>query len=165
MSTKKPQPDRVNAHEAKRQIISTFAAASLNDERTTLRSRGVNKPISDDDLEDALLRLSHGDRMDMVTSAIGVDRSSLLSRATRDRDFSERLQNAQTMGAYARVEYAARVAAGEEGYSTGSIERDKLVCDQAWKWARTIGNRIFGDKLQVEQRTVTINLNKSEQDW
>lgn len=102
--------------------------------------------------------LACGIPMDVVTDEFGLSRAALLGYGHRNADKGPILRDAMAMGTVSIVNDTFRVARGEEGYSTGNIERDKMVVDLAWKYAKTIGNRIFGDKLQVEQHAIMVML-------
>ncbi len=125
--------------------------------------RGVHVAITDEELESALLRLSAGDNMTSVTAELGVCRSALQWKAHSDPDFRDRLRLALEMGAYAAAENTFSIARGEPGFSTGSIERDKLLVDVSWRWAKTVGNRIFGDKLAVDHRQIVMKFTSDDE--
>ena len=91
--------------------------------------------VSDAQTDHAIERIAAGDSQKNVTAQLGVARSHLLERAHRDPDFKERLRTAQEMGAYAIVENTLNIASDGD-LSSGSIERDKLMCDVAWRWGR-----------------------------
>lgn len=140
---------------ARHEAVDALVEVTARDVRSP---RGKDKPITSEMLEDALLMLEDGVRMDVACERLGLHNGSLTSYGSRHPEFGAQLREAMALGTINIVNNTFRVARGEEGFSTGSIERDKLLCDMSWRYAKTIGNRIFGDKLQVDQRTVTINL-------
>lgn len=152
------------AAEERKATATEIATQSLVHDRA-LATRGRNKPVTDEMREEALTLLANGMPMDRVTDHFGVDRCALLVNGIKNPDFDQRLKIAMALGTVDIVNATSRIAAGEPGFSSGSIERDKLMVDNAWRYAKTIGNRIFGDKLQVDQRTITITVNRDDTDW
>ncbi len=145
-------------------VASELAEVSLVHDRA-LAHRGKDKPITEEMRAEALTMLANGMPMDRVTDHFGVDRCSLFVHGVNDPAFDTQLKSAMAIGTVDIVNATFRIANGDAGYSTGSIERDKLKVDNAWRYAKTIGNRIFGDKLQVEQRTLSITVQKDDVDW
>lgn len=140
-------------------------ALALDTAQREMAYRGSNKPVTREMEEQALQMLADGHPMDVVCDHFQINRSTLLCRGQRDPGFSEELTRAMSMGTVSTINSAMRTARGEEGYTTGSIERDKLVCDMAWRYAKTIGNKIFGDKLQIDQRSIQITVQRDDTDW
>lgn len=152
------------AAEERKATATEIATKSLVNDRA-LAQRGKEKPITDEMREEALILLANGMPMDRVTDYFGVDRCSLLVNGLKNPDFDQRLKMAMALGTVDIVNATSRIAAGEAGYSSGSIERDKLMVDNAWRYAKTIGNRIFGDKLMVDQRSITITVARDDTEW
>lgn len=148
----------------RKDAAQSLAAVSLRKDRE-LAHRGKDKPITVEMQEEALMMLANGVPMDRVCEHFEVNRCALLVRGQSDPDFDTRLKMAMALGTVEIVNATFRVADAEEGYTTGSIERDKLKIDNAWRYAKTIGNRIFGDKLQVDQRTISISIRSDDTDW
>jgi len=148
----------------RKDTASSLAAVSEAKDRA-LAIRGKDKPITDEMREEALIMLANGNPMDRVTEHFGVSRCALLLNGHNNAEFGLRLRDAMAMGTVEIVNATFRVADAEPGYSTGSIERDKLKIDNAWRYAKTIGNRIFGDRLQVDQRSITITIQNDDSDW
>lgn len=130
-----------------------------------LQHRGKDKPITEEMRNDALTMLANGMPMDRVCEHFGVDRCALMVHGHRDEEYGAKLKDALTIGTFDMVNNTFRILDGEEGYTTGSIERDKARADNIWRYAKTIGNRLFGDRLQVDQRSITINVQKDDVDW
>lgn len=144
---------------ARKAAVNDLVTVTVEREAKALaKTRGKDRPITDEMFEDALQMLSSGSPMDVVTGELGLSRAAILGYAHRNPDKAPALRDAMAMGTVSIVNDTFRVARGEEGYSTGSIERDKMIVDLAWKYAKTIGNRIFGDKLQVEQHSIMVML-------
>lgn len=148
----------------RKDAASSLAAISEAKDRA-LAHRGKDKPITDEMREEALIMIANGNPMDRVCEHFGLDRASLLINGNKNPDFGARLKEAMAMGTVEIINATFRVADAEPGYTTGSIERDKLKIDNAWRYAKTIGNRIFGDRLQVDQRSITINVQRDDVDW
>lgn len=123
------------------------------------------RPITPEIEQEALQMLADGRSMSEVTAHFGLSRAALLVYGNRNPDFNEQIMRAMSLGTVSIINDAMMTAKGEPGYTTGSIERDKLVADMAWRYAKTIGNRIFGDKLQVDQRQIVINYDRTDEDW
>ena len=113
--------------------------------------------VSEEDYQDALLRLASGEQMKSVTERLGLSRNALLVRANRDEEFNRMLDIAHQMGAWARIENAERMLLDSDT-SVGAVRKATAYADFV-KWlAPRLHRERFGDKLQVDQRMVTINL-------
>lgn len=148
----------------RKDAAQAIAAISLRKDRE-LAHRGKDKPITQAMRDEALTMLANGMPMDRVTDHFGVDRCALFVHGVRNEDFKAQLTDALALGTFDMVNNTFRILSGEEGYTTGSIERDKALADNIWKYAKTIGNRMFGDKLQVDQRTISITVRSDDTDW
>ena len=138
-------------------------AKSLYREET---GRKCFKKMSDETAENALEMIARGEMMLKITEKLRLTRGALASRAAASPNFARRLHEARATGAWSIAEYGSLAAMGEEGFTTGSIERDKLVSNNCWKWARHLNQKVFGDKVQVDQRTVQVNISKEDaDDW
>lgn len=111
--------------------------------------------VTEQQYQDALQRLADGDTMRNVTQELGLSRSALLVRAYDHEDFGRMLATAMEIGQLAQLENAVDGLRGGE-MSTGSIERDKAVADFAKWMASRVARRLFGDKLQIDQRQLQI---------
>lgn len=156
MTTKRTstKSKRIVANEAIRGMVDQIEA---EDRQITTWNYGK---VTEEQYQHALERLANGDTMRNVTQELGLSRSALLVRANQHDDFRTRLSTAMEIGMLARLENAGEALAGGEG-STNSIERDKAVADFAKWMAARLGRRMFGDKLQIDQRSVNIIIPRS----
>lgn len=114
--------------------------------------------VTDEQWEWALDRIANGDTDASVMRQLGVVRSTILEKCDRDPEFEVRYRRAIEI-AYINIAHDIRcVTRGEPGYSSGDTRRDELIAKYDLELAKRFANRIIGDKLQVDQRTVTINL-------
>lgn len=114
------------------------------EDRKTARRGGYK--VTEEQFAWALDRIASGDTVRNVSLHLQITRSALRSRANGDPDFAARLDEAQAMGAWARLENAEdRLING-----TGSVERDKAIMDYAKWMAARLDRRTFGDRVQVD---------------
>ena len=154
---------KIAATKVKHEIVTTLATNDLVAESKALAKRGKDKPITEDDLDYALERLRAGDNMTVITDHLKLSAGAIWHVAYRDPEFHRRLSAALEIGQHTMVSRLERIASGE--LSTGSIERDKLLCDVILKVAKAYNRRTFGDKVEVEQRSVVINIGDKESEW
>lgn len=124
----------------------------------------VMPKLSEDDWEQVLERIANGEIPAQVMRSYGCEPHALISKEKRDQDFCRALSEAYAAAFFNHMIDARSVARGLEGYTTGSIERDKLVIDTDYRMAKALVPRLI-DKQQVEQRSVIINLNNQDTDW
>lgn len=115
-------------------------------------------PSYADTLEAQILidMVSDGKFLVDACAASGAKVSTVYSRIDKDERFAKEMERARRLGFDVRASNTLRVARGEEGYSTGDVKRDTLICKQEnhmlAKWHPTV----YGDKLQVETKTATV---------
>lgn len=153
------------AAEERTSVAAQLATINANNERPLVRRDELGRvlPLPDIIVDDALFRLSCGEPMRTIALALGFDRSALLSKAHTDPDFASRLRLSQEMGAYAAAENTFAIADGVEGFSTGNLDRDKAKIDVAWRWTKTIGSRIFGDRLAIDHRQIVMKFTSDDE--
>lgn len=161
----KHRPQRTNAAQAAvRQDIADSVTASgvpaTVEEYTRLRDQGgrLLPKLSPDQIEWALERIGSGDAMRNICEDLSITPASLYSRAYQDPAFAERFRTAIEIGQHARLDRAERMILGEDGYTTGSIERDKAYLDFA-KWMASKLNRgAFGERSPLAGSNIIIQL-------
>lgn len=136
---------------------SEHAEISAANDIQKAKPRGKPVAISEEDIEHALDRLANGDMMRNVTRDLGVTRSALLKRANVDDEFGKTLRLAMEIGTFAMLENAYDTISGGE-LSTGDVQRDREIARFAQWYASRIGRRHFGERLQIDQGRVVINL-------
>lgn len=117
-----------------------------------------HKHLRPEDVEKALLMISQGQMMRTVTEILGVTAAALHRRAAYDSDLAKRLNEAKAAGAWAWAEHGTLAAMGVEGFSKGSVARDRLIYEATQKWAKTLNQQVFGDKVQVDTRSISITV-------
>ena len=81
-----------------------------------------------------------------------------------DPAFNEMITTGMAIGQHVLVDVVQDIARGGR-FSTGSIERDKLLIATIMNVAAKRNRAEFGDKLQVDQRVINITLDRKESDW
>lgn len=106
--------------------------------------------------------VSEGTTLTDACKTVGAAVSTVYYRIDKDIKFQEEMERARRLGFDVRASNTLRVARGEAGFSTGDVKRDTLICKQEnhmlAKWHPTI----YGDKLQVEQKTATVVIPTSD---
>ncbi|MDH7971066.1 hypothetical protein QH494_02635 [Sphingomonas sp. AR_OL41] len=139
--------------------IAKIAANIEREDRAITKGDGYK--VSAAQYDWALERIASGDTIKNVTTHLKISRASLLKRASVDEDFAKAFNAALAIGVWARLENAEdRLENG-----TGSVARDKALMDHAHWMATRLASRVFGDKIQVDQRSITINVDKDAADW
>lgn len=122
-------------------------------------------PLSDDQLEWALDRIAAGDTMRNVTKSLGISRAALAVRAHDDPDgFGKSLSIAQEIGTWSRLENAEDMIMNGE-LSTGSFDRDREALKYAMWMASKLNRTKFGDKLQIDHRSVNVHIAREDSEW
>ncbi|MXO94272.1 hypothetical protein GRI62_11765 [Erythrobacter arachoides] len=150
-------------------MSKTIAKASANAELEAKREyrlandgkRGGYKHLTPEQVEDALEMIRCGRMMAEVTAKLGVSKGALASRAATNPEFAKQLHEARAIGAWMIAEYGHAALMGVEGFTTGSVERDKAISASCWKWAKHLNQQVFGDKVEVNQTTLTLSINRS----
>ncbi len=146
------------------------AQSALTNERASTRiakrneaGRVVSK-LTEDDWADVLDRIANGELPGSVMQSFGVQPHALNAKEKRDPEFKAALSEAYA-GAFFNVMIDARsVARGVEGYSSGNIERDKLIVDLDWKLAKALVPRLV-DKQQIDQRSINITIARDDTEY
>lgn len=82
----------------------------------------------------------------------------------KDATFNEMVLRAMAIGQHVLIDVMQDIARAGR-FSTGSIERDKLLIQTIANVASKRNRADFGDKLQVDQRVINITLDRKESDW
>ena len=150
--------------------------AALNERSTGIAERASNRialrdaagrsvaKLSNDDWSDVLDRIANGEIPSSVMRSFGVKPHALNANEKVDLEFSKRLSQAYSTAYFNFMVDGREVARGNEGYSSGNIERDKLIIDTDWKMAKALVPRLV-DKQQIDQRTIVINVVKDDAEW
>lgn len=120
--------------------------------------------VADAEWEWAIERLAAGDSMRNVCAHLQVTRYALMQKAIKDTKFKAMLDAAIDYGGHAMVDNALDAAWGGD-CSTGSIERDKLVVQMVQWYAARRSRKAFGDRQEIDVRTVQITLDKDDVNW
>lgn len=103
-----------------------------------------------------------GETLASACAATGAAVSTIYYRIDRDEKFREAMERARKAGAQALASSTLRVAKGEEGFSTGDVKRDTLICKQINHLLSKWHPNEYGEKLQVEQKTATVAIPVSD---
>lgn len=149
------------AHQAKYEI-----ATSRAQNRIAQRNAAglVVAKLSEDDWDTILDRIANGEIPAQVMRSYDVQPHTLAAKAKRDIDFDKKLSEAYAHAFFDHMIDARSVARGLEGFTTGSIERDKLVIDTDWRLAKALVPRLI-DKQQVDTRSISITVAKDDTEW
>jgi hypothetical protein len=149
------------AHQAKYEIATSRAQNRIAERNA---AGLVVAKLSDDDWDTILDRIANGEIPAQVMRSYDVQPHTLAAKAKRDIDFDKRLSEAYSHAFFDHMIDARSVARGLEGYTTGSIERDKLVIDTDWRLAKALVPRLI-DKQQVDTRSISITVQKDDTEW
>ena len=105
---------------------------------------------------ESLLSITYDDRM---PSWVTINNWRLADQA-----FNEAVTRGMMIGQHVLMDVVQDIARGGR-FSTGSTERDKLLIATIMNVASKRNRAEFGDKLQVDQRVISITLESKESDW
>lgn len=121
------------------------------------------KTVHDPDIigPDIVARLCDGESLQQVCIDPAMPSIRTVNRwMSADSDFADAVRNARQIGSNALMDAAVNIAAGGV-HSTGSIERDKLLCS-VLKW---VVSKRDPDHIKFEHGSVFINIGADEADW
>lgn len=172
--TKKRNPDSTeltvpNKHDHGALVSAAKAERALRQrEEATRRLNERNEAgrfvstISDQDWNDILDRIAAGETDAQVMKDYGVERATIIAKRHRDPAFAERYYGAVAEAFVTLAQDIRQVTRGVEGYSTGDVRRDELVAKYDLELAKRFANKILGDKVQVDQRSISINIDRND---
>lgn len=121
--------------------------------------------ISDDDWQEIIERVAAGELIDSISKSFDIDRMTISRKCKRDKSYAELYKEAREQAALTIFEETRQVARGVEGKSSGNVRRDELIVKTDMEYAKRIAPHIFGDKLQIDQRSINITINDDDIDW
>ena len=121
--------------------------------------------MSADDWETVLQRLANGDLPANIVRDMGLSRAAISKKKRDDAEFSRLYTLAIEDGCLARIEDTLNIANEEDGFTTGNLRRDELKIDTIFKSGKHLAPHRFGDKLQIDQRTISINIDRDDSEW
>jgi hypothetical protein len=122
----------------------------------------IRNPIVDDEIferlvgGESLLSITYDDRMPSWPTVSNWRRD--------DQSFNEMITSGMMIGQHVLIDVVQDIARAGR-FSTGSIERDKLLIQTIMNVASKRNRAEFGDKLTVDQRIINITLDRKESDW
>ena len=144
------------------------AQADATDNRITRRDAGGRNvaKISEEQWDYVLDRIENGDLEANIARHLGINRSAINQKRARDADFDKRYMRA-IENAYINLAHDIQaVTRGVEGYSSGDVRRDELIAKYDLELAKRFANRIIGDKVQVDQRNITVIVDsRPDRNW
>lgn len=100
-------------------------------------------------VDEVLERISEGEFLAEICREPGKPcRSTFMDWMNAEELLSLRYARARDDGEYARAARITRIARGEEGDSTGDVQRDKLLVDTEFKLLAVFNPRRFGNRMQ-----------------
>lgn len=120
--------------------------------------------LSADDWEAVLERVGEGAITAQVMRDFGVSPSTNNAKCKRDPAYKARYDEALRDGYWAIAEDIRNITRGIAEGSGVSVERDKLVAEYDYKIAKAIVPRLV-DKQQIDQRSISITINKDDTEW
>lgn len=149
MASKRPETGR--------QLLNQLLDQKV-EEGLELRKSLPARKMSDDDLRLALEMIAEGQLVANVCATFGLSRNYFSERACRDKDFGEQLRFAKAVSAEARLE---RIE--EALWDSDLTDQRAAAIAQHYRWlAGKLDRQTFGDKLEVEQRTLQIVMQKDD---
>ena len=149
---------------------SSKAIVERSEQRSELRlardkvtGRYLSK-LSQDDWATVLQRISNGDIEANICRDYGIARSTINEKRKHHPEFDEAYQEALFEGFINIAHDTRAIARGTEGYSSGDARRDELIVKTDMELAKKFAARILGDRLQIDQRTITVMLDSGHTD-
>lgn len=121
--------------------------------------------LSEQDWEDILDRLEAGELEANIARAYSVSRAAIHAHRRHNPAFAERYFQAIQQRYVNLAQDISAVTRGVEGYSTGDVRRDELIAKYDLELAKRFAPQVLGDRLQVDQRTITINIDRDDTEW
>ena len=122
--------------------------------------------MSDDDWAKVLERVEAGDILANICREFGITNAAINSKRKRDPEFSEAYEEAIFNGFINVAHNIRAVTRGIAGYGheSGDPRRDELIAKYDFELAKKLASRVLGDKLQIDQRNLTIMLDSDFKD-
>jgi len=132
---------------------------ALRDEKTGK----ILAKLSDDDWLDVLTRTACGDYPANIARHFGITSAAINHKRYNDAEFDRLYKEARLEAAWAWGDDNLAIAAGIEGYSSGDVRRDELLVRTRERWLSKVNPTDLGDKLQIDQRTISINIDRDDE--
>lgn len=159
MPKQKPSTPQAARSSAGQQAL----AKTINDnaQRRTLEQNEAGRfmaKITPEEWDWAIEQVRGGDTDANICRHLGLHKASMAVKRRQDPVFRDRYMEALE-DAFTMIAQETRdVARGAEGYSTGDVQRDRLVVETDLKLASKFARKILGDKLDVEVKSLNIIL-------
>ena len=120
-----------------------------------------NRTITDQHLEIVLARVAAGETVKAVSEAMGISAALVRQRCYDQPElWGQRLHEARRMAADQSFDEMIRVAQD----TSIEVPRARLIIDVLDKMAKVHNRAVYGDKVQIDQRKVVINLTQDVAD-
>lgn len=123
-----------------------------------------DKPSYADTLEGQMIieMVSAGEFLIDAATAVGLSEGMAYYKIRTDERFREEMERARELGYDAQARNTFKVAKGVEGFSTGDVKRDTLICKQTNHMLSKWHPKKYGEKLEIEQKTATVAIPVSD---
>lgn len=120
-----------------------------------------NRTVTDEHMEMVLARVAAGETVKAICETMGISAALVRQRAYDMPDlWGQRLHEARRMAADQSFDEMIRVAQD----TSIEVPRARLIIDVLDKMAKVHNRAVYGDKVQIDQRKVVINLTQDVAD-
>lgn len=165
MASKKLNGRGSKSSQAQKALAATISNAA--DQRAVERSEAARSPVrlTTDEWDWVIERVRDGDTDANIARHFGLSKGAIAVKRREDPDFAARYFEALEDAFVAIASETQAVARGIEGYSSGDVQRDRLIVETDLKLASKFARKIMGDKpLLGNVESVTIVLRGDSDD-
>lgn len=101
-------------------------------------------------------RIRDGDTDANIARHFGLSSGAIAVKRREDPEFRQRYFDALEDAMVAIAQDTMAVARGVEGYSSGDVQRDRLIVETDLKLASKFAKKILGDKPLIEAASFTV---------
>lgn len=153
---------------ADKQKAAIVKAVTLGDEKAIARAvenhqhtpAVFNRGVTDEHCEVVLVRVAAGATLRQVCEEMKISAALVRQRAYDNPAFGQRLREARRASADSQFEEMLEIARDP----TLSVAERRLIVEVLEKMAKAHNRGLYGDKVQVDTRQVTINLTPDDRD-
>lgn len=164
-------PSKKNPHDQGQKVSHALQVkAQKLDEDAQRRGRARDKAgqylskVTEEEWEWCIEEVRRGNTDANICRHLGIHSASLASKRRNDPVFAKAYSEALEDAFVTIAQETRSVARGDEGFSSGDVQRDRLIVETDLKLAAKFARKILGDKIDVDVRSVNIVINKDDED-
>lgn len=112
--------------------------------------------ITPEEWEWAIEQIRSGNTDANICRHLGLNKGAIATKRRQDPVFAQAYSEALEDAFVTIAQETRAVARGDEGYSSGDVQRDRLIVETDLKLAAKFARKILGDKLEIEQKSINI---------